>query len=240
MLSKAEFYIIAIIMVQESSRGSDITRAEWDRRLQEAKRFMAERAQLSTKTLIEIAAQHPLIHGREPNEEFSNRLTLGIELFRLARKEGREVEVYVPGSRHMHEGIVDEISLSAAGRDFLLAHAIPSEAIHGDDLNQRYKGEDGVYNSADECFVAASYFKDGGFGNLLVIESPGQLQRKAMHYTWFGVYPLQYTAPTLNSFHDPVKEAFEDIPYVRDIDPSCQGNDSLYGNKTRRDRNPDL
>src|SRR5262249_39800186 len=138
-----------------------------------------------------------------------------------------KVEIYVPGSIHMFEGRPDKVSLSKAGSEFLGQQGLPLHLIRGDDLNERYKGEDGVYNSADECFVAASYFKDGRFGHLYSVLSPAQVFRKTLHYLEFGVLPLNYTAPSLETFHNYIGEIFEAIPYVLFVDHSLQESDSI-------------
>ena len=52
------------------------------------------------KILIEIAAQHPLKNGKEPGEEFENRLLKGIELYKREIEKGNEVIFYIPGSIH--------------------------------------------------------------------------------------------------------------------------------------------
>jgi hypothetical protein len=110
------------------------------------------------------------------------------------------------------------------------------------DLNQRYKGESaahpGVYCSADECFVAASYWRDGGFGHLLSVVSAGQSLRKMLHFIEFGVYPLMHTAPTLVAAHDPAVEAMTLIPSVLFEDASLQGEDSRQAVMFRTERVP--
>lgn len=214
-----------------------ISRELWEEKYEQAKQFMQERKDIS-KTLIEIAAQHPLKNGTYPNEEFTKRLLFGKSLYDEETKQGNDVDIYVPGSRHMLNGISDKISLSQAGVIFLREQGIPEEALHGEDLNQQYKGNKGVYNSADECFVASSYFKDGDFGQLYSVLSPVQIYRKALHYIWFGVVPLFYTAPTAQTFHNYIREVYDLIPYVRDIDPDLQGEDSYYGNLWRKERIP--
>jgi len=75
--------------------------------------------------LIEVAAQHPLIDGVTPGAEFAERLRCSLDLFRRFTAEGTDVEIYVPGSRLMDEGVEDKISLSAAGCAFLRANSIP-------------------------------------------------------------------------------------------------------------------
>jgi hypothetical protein len=188
--------------------------------------------------LIEIAAQHPLANGDQPGSEFTARLDQGAELFRRFEALVPRVEIYVPGSRHVHEGVADTVSLSQAGTAYLLRLGILGESLHGDDLNLRYKGDAGVYNSADECFVAASYFRDEMFGHLISVVSPAQLLRKTLHYAAFGVLPLSYTAPTETMFHDYVDEIFDKIPYVLLTDHDLQSPDSVAAADMRASRKP--
>jgi len=214
-----------------------IAKIDWEEKLKAAKTFMKSRKK-KNKILIEIAAQHPLEKGKFPNEEFKQRLLLGKSLYQNEKKKGKHVEIYVPGSRHMHKNIADEISLSQAGVNFLLKEGLPKKDINGENLNNKYKGKKGVYNSADECFVASSYFKDGNFGLLYSVLSPVQLFRKALHYIWFGVLPLFYTAPTQDTYHNYLRETYDLIPHVRDFDPGMQSKNSFWGNKWRKERIP--
>jgi hypothetical protein len=192
--------------------------------------------------LIEIAAQHPLIDGTGPDPEFTARLERGAELYRQSLAAGRAAEIYVPGSRFMDNGIEDKITLSAAGTRYLVGQGIPAASVHGDDLNDRYKGpgaaQPGVYCSADECFVAARYWTDSGFGRLLSVVSAGQLLRKMLHFVEFGVYPLMYSAPTLEAAHDPVIEALLMIPEVLFEDAGLQAPDARRAMAFRRSRMP--
>jgi hypothetical protein len=66
-----------------------------------------------------LAAQHPLRGGIAPGQEFEQRLRLGHALWQVEVDAGRRVELYVPGSRHRHEGVDDHVSLSEAGCAFL-------------------------------------------------------------------------------------------------------------------------
>ncbi|MFG2936583.1 hypothetical protein [Streptomyces sp. NPDC048282] len=213
-------------------------RTAWDEKLHQAQALMAARRGRPS-ALIEVAAQHPLVDGVRPNEEFEARLDRAHELYAQLIADGLSVEMYVPGSRHMFRGITDKISLSQAGSHYLITCGIPAAHIRGEDLNHRYKGADGCYNSADECFVTASHFKDGAFGTLLAVLSPGQLHRKMLHYIQFGVLPLPYTAPTLASFHNYVHEAFVELPHVLFEDPDLQGPNSVKANRLRRERRPE-
>lgn len=217
--------------------GTVQNRQYWEKKFEIAKSFMELRASIPT-VLIEVAAQHPLINGEEPNEEFAYRLLLAKTLYEKERVLGKSVEIYVPGSRHVYKGVSDKISLSEAGSIFLERQGMSREVIHGDDLNFRYKGDKGVYSSADECFVASSYFKDSGFGSLFSVLSPVQVFRKTLHYIEFGVLPLNYTAPTLNTFHDYIDEIFEAVPYALFIDPDMQSENSERANELRRLRMP--
>ncbi|MFD8322262.1 hypothetical protein [Kitasatospora purpeofusca] len=209
----------------------------WRDRLRAARAFMRTRDHLPG-VLIEVAAQHPLVDGATPGEEFTARLRRGHELFQEYLKAGRPVEIYVPGSRHRHLGVEDRNSLSRAGGEFLEKLGVPPTAVHGDDLNERYKGDAGVYGSADECFVAASYFKDGGFGTLVSVCSPAQMMRKTLHYLQFGVHPLNHTAPTPEGHHDFLYELLVAVPDVLGTDDTLQSADSDGAERLRADRRP--
>jgi hypothetical protein len=209
---------------------------QWRAKYMRARAFVRERAG-KPGILIEIAAQHPLTDGVYPNDEFRARLTRGKEVFDRYRAVGDRVEVYVPGSRHVFQGRPDRISLSEAGRTYLINAGVPAAVIRGEDLNARYKGADGVYGSADECFVAASYYKDAGFGTLVSVLSPAQMLRKTLHYIEFGVVPLNVTAPTMEGFHDYLDELFEQIPRVLTVDSSLQ-HDSADARRLREERMP--
>jgi len=208
----------------------------WRSKYELAHSFMKERA-WNKRALIEIGAQHPLLDGMYPNQEFSARLDRGRELFYQFEATGGYAEIYVPGSRHKFEGAPDHISLSEAGRSYLMGKGMPSSMIHGDDLNLQYKGSQGVYGSADECFVAASYFKDANFGVLISVCSPAQMLRKTLHYIEFDVIPLNYTVPVADSFHDYIEELFEKIPRVLSVGPILQG-DSADARLLREERRP--
>lgn len=162
--------------------------------------------------LIEVAAQHPLIDGVYPNPEFSVRLDAAIKRYELERENRETVKIYVPGSRHMQNGIADRISLSAAGCNYLETHGVDPADLYGKDANSKYKGDDGVYNSSDECYVATRLFRDLGFGRLASYCSPAQLMRKALSYIQFGVLPDMYSVPCEDMFHDYIDEIFIHIP----------------------------
>ena len=110
------------------------------------------------KVLIECAAQPPLKDGLYPGEEFEKRLNLAINLYNSLKIEGKEVQIYVPGSRHMQNGVKDKISLSWCGKIYLTEKGISVTDIFSVNANQKYKGLVGVYNSADECYVLLRKF----------------------------------------------------------------------------------
>lgn len=213
----------------------------WQQKLATARAAVAAR-EGNHRILIEVAAQHPLVDGVTPGEEFAARLRFSIDLFRQFTAEGARVEIYVPGSRLMDSGAEDKVSLSAAGCAFLRSNGIPEASLRGDDLNDRYKGpttpQPGVCCSADECHVAACYWRDGGFGRLVSIVSVGQMHRKLLHFIEFNVYPFMYTVPTFVTAHDPIHEAMQMIPDVLYNDPDLQGAHSQAAIAFRRTRLP--
>ena len=215
----------------------DDARREWEDKYESAVSYMESRPR-SGRVLLEIAAQHPLVNGLYPNKEFAARLRLGIELYQHHVHDQADVEIYVPGSRHVFDGVADKVSLSSAGIAYLIQNGIPAAVLHGDDLNARYKAEDGVYNSADECFVAASYFKNSNFETLASVVSPGQLIRKTLHYIAFGVIPLTYTAPVKLAFHGYMDELFTEIPFVLLVDATLQDPGSEKAERLRQERRP--
>jgi hypothetical protein len=207
----------------------------WRERMAAARDTMSERLS-QPGVLIEVAAQHPLVDGSIPGEEFAARLLRGRDLYRDAVEQGRPATVYVPGSRHVFDGVEDAVSLSEAGGEYLRRLGVPPEDVRGDDLNKAYLGEDGVYGSVDECFVTASYFLDGGFGRLYCVVSPFQLPRKLLHYIEFGVLPLAVTAPTPEAFHDLLDELFLGVPEVLFEPDATRTREKLLAR--HRDRRP--
>ena len=211
----------------------------WIEKYNSAKEFM-NRVKDNKKILIECAAQHPLVDGVYPNEEFSKRLDLSIELYKKAKSEGNECIIYVPGSLHMYNKIADKIPLCEAGKNYLISKGIEECDIMGNETNIKYKGEVGCYNSGDECYIASRLFKDENFSKILSVVSPAQMYRKTLFYIYNGVIPLNYSAPTMESFHNYIDEMFNCIPNVLFIDHDLQGEDSKIGNFNRKDRNPNL
>jgi len=209
----------------------------WNEKFTAAKSLMQTRSK-NRAVLIEVAAQHPLADGVRPGLEFSQRLIEAVRLYGVATAMGLSPVIYVPGSRHQYHEVADQVSLSQAGVAFLKQQGIPPDVLHGDDINARYKGSRGIYNSADECFVAAKYFKENAFKQLWSVVSPAQLLRKALHYIWFGVLSQMYSVPIETAYHDYLREAYDAVPYVREMDPDSQAEHSAWAEQSRLERKP--
>ena len=196
----------------------------------------------SNRVLIEIAAQHPLIDSLYPNDEFKARLDMGIYLYHKLLKEGYDVIIYVPGSLHKNpDGLISKVSLSDAGCSYLIKNGLPREILRGNEYNSKYDKErayPGVYNSADECFIASKIFNDKkeNFSKLICICSPNQSIRKTLFYIDNEVIPLVYTVPVLNSFHNVIGEVYDCIPYVLEVDHNQQELGSKEAIRTRNER----
>jgi hypothetical protein len=210
---------------------------DWEKAASAAERYMAAVASIPG-VLIEVAAQHPLKAGVTPGQRFMARLTRGIELFDEYRLAGYKVEIYVPGSRHRVDERDDTVSLSTAGTRFLIAQGVPADVVHGDDLNELYRGENGVYGSADECWVASRYFRDAGFGHLVVVCSPTQLLRKAINYIGLGLVPLMYSVPGDGDAMTYVREALSSVPDALGDRFDENTGESTYSEILRRSRRP--
>lgn len=171
--------------------------------------------------LIEVAAQHPLKEGKYPAEEFQARLDLGIKLYK--EFSGREnVKFYIPGSRHQENGKADLVSLSEAGKSYLISKGIPHENIYADEANYEITGEKGVYNSTDECYVSCKLFEKYNFKELHLVCSPNQMMRKMLCYIGFGYFPHIHTASCDKMYHNPINEIFECIPKVLENNQKAQ------------------
>lgn len=214
-------------------------RAYWDKKYRQAMENMEERRDLSDMVLIEVAAQHPLKRKKVPGTEFAARLDFAAELYEKLTEEGREAVIYVPGSRHRSGKIADTVSLSAAGVQYLLGKGIPQEALLGEEMNQKYKGDDGVYNSADECYVASKIFFDGEYENLYCVCSPNQVPRKTLFYLEFGIIPHCYSVPVDNMYHSILNELFESLETVLYRDHSWQDPESETFINSRLSRRPE-
>jgi hypothetical protein len=219
---------------------SDLSnRQAWQECLDQARQNMRD-APASHRLLIEVAAQHPLIDGTDPGPEFRARLDRGAELAIAALSAGWTVSVYVPGSRHQDGGRQDLVSLSSAGCEYLRSRLPEQVSLHGDGLNERYLPGLGVYGSSDECFVSASFFRDGHFHRILAVVSPQQAARKLLYYYAFGIAPELHTAPVDEPHHNLIGELWDTIPTILATDPSELGPDSPLSRKLRSVRKPDL
>lgn len=209
----------------------------WQKKQDKASIAAIKRKAKNRNILIEVAAQHPLDRDK-PDIEFQKRLDFGITLYNRLSSENKQVYIYVPGSVHCYDGVQDPVSLSCAGKSYLLEKGIPELNIFGEDMNEKYKGDLGVYNSADECFVASEIYKNGRFSDLYCVCSPNQMLRKQLFYLAFEVIPQFYTIPCESLAHDAIYELFEAIPDVVFKDHTWQSEDSFNANRTRLDRMP--
>lgn len=215
----------------------------WGKHQDEAEKNMRKH-QMYKDILIEVASQHPLNSDGTPLDEFAKRLDCAYELYNKLQKKGieenitRNIKIYVPGSLHLYEGVPDICSLSESGKNYLINKGIPESDILADDYNQKYKGDKGVYNSADECYVASQTFLKERYGSIYTICSPNQLARKQLFYISFGVIPYFYTVPSDTMYHKLVEELIEKVPNVIYKDQDWQGEDSIYAKMSREERQP--
>lgn len=211
-------------------------KAYWQKKYDAARVTMSTRAELYEDILIEVAAQHPLHKRKVPGEEFRRRLDTAMEIGAKYEEQGYNVIYYVPGSRHRMGSISDLVSLSKAGCDYLRRKGIPGEQILGEDANEKYKGADGVYNSADECYVASRIFLEGEYERLICVCAPNQVFRKTLFYIEFGILPQCYSVPAETMFHSALGEIFDAIPGVLYEDHSWQdpASDSFINSRKER------
>jgi len=210
----------------------------WNERFSEAAAFMGTRVG-APKTLIVVAAQDQLVDGLYPNDEFVARLEHGLAGAHELVRAGGIVEIYVPGSRHRHDGIDDEVSLATAGLQWLQSQELPPGVVlHGDDANIKYKSEDGVYNSGDEALVAASLFKDDAdFGTIELYCGPNQNRRWSLQAIANGVVVNVNTVMPPTDEHNALFEEIADR-YTYYCDPTWQGRTSFLAAVSRRMRQP--
>lgn len=210
----------------------------WKNKYEKAKNNMSLFQDDYRYILIEVAAQHPLHKKNYPGKEFEKRLDFAIHLYKYYKSRNADVNIYVPGSKHKFNGHSDEISLSKAGTNYLHQHGIPMQDIIGDEANNKYKGHDGVYNSADECYVASQLFLINQYDHLICVCSPNQVTRKTLFYIEFGVIPQCYCVPTDNMYHDILDELFYKIYKTIYVDHSWQNKDSQFYINSRIEREP--
>ena len=207
----------------------------WTEKYRLAQANMAKRT--GDGILIEVAAQHPLVDGLFPNEEFEKRLLLALSLYTELKPSSSRVRIYVPGSIHMENGQADQISLSEAGRRFLLNKGVPAQDIYSEDMNQKFKGAAGVYNSSDECYVSSQIFESEGFSKLHCVCSSAQAMRKVLSYIHFGYVPYVHTVSCDKMYHSYINEVFRDIPILLADGTALQGA-SDEADRLRRLRKP--
>lgn len=212
---------------------------EWKNRY-----FLAEERTAHARTrnkgiLIEVAAQHPLVEGKYPNEEFRARLDTAIEVYKDELSKNNPVKIYVPGSIHMSDGISDTVSLSKAGKEYLLDKSISEGDIFGEEINYKYKGNSGVYNSSDECYVSCKLFDDLKYASIICICSSPQMMRKALSYIFFGYIPKMHTVSCEHMYHNYVDEAFKYIPILLKDRNGLQNPDSEIAKLIRDARKPE-
>ena len=202
---------------------------------------------LSKFLLIECAAQHPLNADGTPGEEFSRRLDRAIEIYREYCANGWRVNIYVPGSLHQMKNkqgvyVADPIPLCESGKNYLLSHGISEQDILGQDANDKYKGNAGVYCSADECYVSSKLFLNGQYQRFMVICSPAQAMRKILYYILFSTMPIIYTESIQShygaTFHNYIYEAIKSIPNIIKSMDDMQGENCYEAEKMRKERNP--
>ena len=191
------------------------------------------------KGILIEAASMVLSDGVSPNPEFALRLDFAAELYNKLKGSDNFVHIYVPGSLHKSNGVVDQLSLSEAGKRYLVDLGIPAEDILGDEKNLKYKQEEGVYNSADECYVTSSIFLNGDYSELHCCCSPIQVTRKWFYYLEFGVIALIHSVPYKNSdVQDIVLEQLRSVENVIYNDHSAQSYDSDVFIHSRIERKP--
>lgn len=213
----------------------------WDNKQKRAK-ILQRKIRRNKKILIEVAAQHPLEDYCRPGVEFTARLEKTLEMYSKFKKDGIPVEIFVPGSVHLaNDGTEEDCSLSEAGVNWLLEAGIPESDLHGEDLIEHYQNDrnwPGVYNTGDECDIAARYFleEDNGFGKLFTVCSPNQLLRKTLFYLDHEINAYVITVPVDNMFHDFLYEIYNVLPTVLMYDTDFQGLDSREAVRTRYER----
>lgn len=213
----------------------DEAKEYWYEKQRQARLTMEERRGYDG-ILIECASK-VLEDGLHPDSEFRARLDRTIELYHKLCQENEVVHIYVPGTLHKENGISDQCTLSTAGRRYLIERGIPDEIILGDRENEQYKGNEGVLNSADECFVASRIFFDGQYRELHCVCSPIQVTRKWFYYLEFGLVPLIHSVPIVDSdVMDIVTEQLRGTENVIYNDHNAQSHDSEVWINSRKER----
>lgn len=207
-------------------------KAYWYEKQEKARQTMAQH-QDGSAVLIECASKGLTFDGR-PDAEFCARLDRAMVLY---HQLSGTTHIYVPGSLHNTDGKADPCTLSTAGKRYLMEHGIPEADILGDRENERHKGDEGVMNSADECFVASKLFHNGNYRELHCVCGPIQVTRKWFYYLEFGLVPLIHSVPVADSdVMDIVTEQLRGTENVIYNDHSAQSHDSEVWINSRKER----
>lgn len=217
LLNKEEAYLVLLL------KSIPFNKAEADYYWRD--RFQSAIHKQTNNVLIEVAAIHPLVDG-QPGIEFKEHLEQAIELYNIEKNKQNNPIIYIPGSLHYvidqetKKPQVDNCPLSEAGKTFLIERGIPEESIRANIINLDIKGEDGVYNSGDECYVATQIAKNENCGRIISIVSPVQLYRKSLFYQEFGYNPELYATGSERTAHNYIGETFWSlyITYMNDQD----------------------
>lgn len=217
LLNKEESYIVLLL------KSIPFNKEEADYYWKD--RFQSAIHNETKNVLIEVAAMHPLDNGK-PGTEFQDRLIQAIELYNIEKGKGNNPIIYIPGSLHYvmnsknNTPQIDSQPLSEAGKEFLIKQGIPESAIRANIINLDIKGEDGVYNSGDECYVATQIARNENCGRIISVVSPVQIYRKALFYQEFGYNPEIYATGSEKTAHNYIGETFWSlyITYMNDQD----------------------
>lgn len=105
---------------------------KWRKYYSDAENYM-DSVYNNNGTLIEVAAQHPLTDSGEPGDKFRARLDSAIKFYYNLEKPSK---FYIPGSLHKFNGKVDKVSLSEAGKQYLIKNGMPENDIYAEDANK--------------------------------------------------------------------------------------------------------
>lgn len=244
--------------INNSMLSKEQAKEYWYEKQEQARKTMRLH-QRNSAVLIECASK-VLVNGLHPDFELCARLDRSIELYHKLSSSNTKVHIYVPGSLHKElvsdcstcstitsvpVYVADKCTLSTAGRCYLVERGVPDEDILGDQENELYKGDEGVLNSADECFVASNIFHKGtiikgkryDYRELHCVCSPIQVTRKWFYYLEFGLIPLIHSVPLAESdVMDIVTEQLRGTENVIYNDHNAQSHDSEVWINSRKER----
>lgn len=153
--------------------------------------------------LIVVHAQHPLINRVTPGLAFRERLDAAAEL-----AENTDSDIYVAGSRHRSGMINDNLSLSQAGKTYLVKAGMPEDRIHGEDWSARFRPA-GVYCAADEVLVATAGYRAEAYEGAVHAVAHNKLRgRLALHYMAYDLEPIFHIVGENDGYHESMAEAF--------------------------------